>query len=241
MFKYVKFEKVTDDVTTYEFRGGNEDVKVNYFDVAVVSIESENEIAINELIASQAPQINCQEITKEEFKELVKDSGQLKRIRKIVKEKIALKYSIEDELALIKKDTSDAEMLQYELHIKECIDLGNSLKQDIGYPPSNIVEESEMHRQLLIKRRQEELGKLLIELPNGKVFNGDEKSIIHISRAIDTAKLYEELQGTPLLTTQWRLYNNETVEVTLDELKEAFVIGNMQQSNKFLELSKEIK
>lgn len=133
MFVYVKFEKVSDEFTTYEFRGGNEDVKVNYFDVNVVSIESENEIAINNLILSQDKKINCQIISKDEFKELVKDSAQIERIRTIVKERIASKYSYADEIAMIKKDENDPKRVEYETFVAECISKGDELKALVGY------------------------------------------------------------------------------------------------------------
>lgn len=133
MFVYVKFEKVSDKLTTYEFRGGNEDVKVNYFDVNVVSIESENEIAINNLILSQDKKINCQLISKDEFKELVKDSAQIERIRTVVKERIASKYSYADEIAMMKRDETDSKRLDYETFVAECISKGDELKALVGY------------------------------------------------------------------------------------------------------------
>ena len=133
MFVYVKFEKVSDEFTTYEFRGGNEDVKVNYFDVNVVSIESENEIAINNLILSQDKKINCQIISKDEFKELVKDSAQIERIRTIVKERITSKYSYADEIAMMKRDETDSKRLDYETFVAECISKGDELKALVGY------------------------------------------------------------------------------------------------------------
>ena len=80
MFKYIKFTKVKDEFTTYEFRGGDEKVKVHYFDVNVVSIEAENEEDINALISKQSAKISCVEITKDEFKTLVQNSAQIRRI-----------------------------------------------------------------------------------------------------------------------------------------------------------------
>lgn len=133
MFKYIEFTRVSDEFTTYEFRGGNEDVKVNYFDVNVVSIESENEIAINNLILSQDKRINCQIITKDEFKELVKDSAQIERIRTVVKERIASKYSYSDEIAMMKRDESDSKRLEYEAFVAESIAKGDELKALVGY------------------------------------------------------------------------------------------------------------
>lgn len=133
MFKYVKFNRVTDDVTTYEFRGGSEDVKVNHFDVDVVSIESDNEDLIYELIASQDEKINCEEILQDEFKDLVKDSAQLNRIRNVVKERIASKYSFADEIAMMKRIDSDEKRVEYEVFVEECKLIGENLKALVGY------------------------------------------------------------------------------------------------------------
>lgn len=133
MFVYVGYEKVSDEFTTYDFRGGNEDVKVNYFDVNVVSIESENEVAINNLILSQDKKINCQIISKDEFKELVKDSAQIERIRTVVKERIASKYSYADEIAMMKRGETDSKKLEYEIYIEECKLIGENLKNIVGY------------------------------------------------------------------------------------------------------------
>lgn len=133
MFVYVGFSRVTDDVTTYEFRGGSKDVKVNYFDANVVSIESESETLINELIESQDKKINCQIVSKEEFKELIKNSAQIERIRTIVKERITSKYSIADEIAIMKRENSDLKKVEYEIYIQECKLIGENLKKSIGY------------------------------------------------------------------------------------------------------------
>lgn len=79
MFKYVKFEKVEAEFTVLGFRGNNEDVKVNHFDVNVVSLEGDDS-DIDALINSQDSRISCVELTKEEFKEFIKDSAQITRI-----------------------------------------------------------------------------------------------------------------------------------------------------------------
>lgn len=88
MFKYVSFKKVDDAFTTHEFRGESEGVTVHHFDVVpVVSIASSNEDAIDALIASQSPLIECQEIDIDSFKSLVKNSAQYSRIKTVVAEK----------------------------------------------------------------------------------------------------------------------------------------------------------
>ena len=79
MVKYIKFTKVEKDNTILTFIQKTEDVKVNYFDVDVVTLIGE-ENAINELIESQPPEINCEEITKDECWELVKNTSQIKNI-----------------------------------------------------------------------------------------------------------------------------------------------------------------
>jgi hypothetical protein len=133
MFKYVKFTKVETEYTVLEFRGQNEDVKVNHFDVDVVSVEAENQADIDALIASQPDEINCEYITHDEFKALVANSMQLERIRDRVKEKIAKKYDVADEIAMSKRDATDKKRVAYETYIAECVDYGNHLKSKIGY------------------------------------------------------------------------------------------------------------
>jgi len=131
MFKYIKFEDVKVTGTTLTFRGNDEDVKVNSFDVNVVSISADDESKIDELIASQPAEINCVEITQSEFKELVKNSAQLNRIRQVVKNKIAKKYDLADEIAMSKKEGDEKE--EYLEYVDDCLQLGYGLKLDIGY------------------------------------------------------------------------------------------------------------
>lgn len=133
MFKYVKFEKVETEYTVLEFRGGSEDVKVNSFDVNVVSIESDDESAIDALIAEQGTFVQVQEVTAAEFKELVKDSAQINRMRDVVKAEIAKRYSLGDELGMMKRDVADAKRIEYEAYVQQCINIGDSLKAEVGY------------------------------------------------------------------------------------------------------------
>jgi len=133
MFKYIKFEKVETEFTVLEFRGGSEDVKVNHFDVNVVSVEAENESDIDALVGSQDARIMCEEISHEEFKTLVNESAQLNRIRDVVKENIAKKYTLADEIAMMKRDDSDERKVAYEAYVIACRILGDELKKEIGY------------------------------------------------------------------------------------------------------------
>jgi len=83
MFKYVAFRRVPTEHTVLGFIGATDDnkgIKVNRFDVDVVSIQSDDEAIINEMIASQPEEIGCTEITLDEFKTAVEKSAQVKRI-----------------------------------------------------------------------------------------------------------------------------------------------------------------
>ena len=133
MFKYVKFTKVETANTVLEFRGDSEEVKVNHFNVDVVSIESENEDAIDALIDSQSSEIGCEVIEQDEFKTIVGESSQLKRIREVVAIEIAKKYTISDEFAMQKRDGDDEKRVSYEEYVTACVEIGSSLKNGIGY------------------------------------------------------------------------------------------------------------
>jgi len=138
MFKYVEYMMVEAEHTVLEFRGGSEDVVVTGFTgenmfSSVVSIASDYETKIDELIAIQPTEINCKEIIKDEFKALVKDSDQLNNIRRIVKSEIAKKYDIADEIAMNKRAIDDSKRIEYETYVTSCVTKGNELKDSIGY------------------------------------------------------------------------------------------------------------
>lgn len=103
-----------------------------------------------------------------------------------------------------------------------------------GLPPLT-AEEKE---KILQEKREAALSSLTITISTGKVFNGNKSSIGDLLNAINTAREYELLQGEALLTTEWRLKDNTTQIVTLDEIREAYVIGNLQYSTTFIEYSK---
>ena len=132
MFKYIKFTKVETADTVLEFRGGDDVVKANYFDSGVVSLKG-SKIDIEALVSLQPKEISCTVITKAEFKILVSDSAQLKRIRSVVKSEISKKYDIADEIAIQKRVPTDAKRIAYEAHVAKCIADGQSLKSGIGY------------------------------------------------------------------------------------------------------------
>jgi len=139
MVKYVKYNKVETENTVLEFRGGSEDLVVTNFtgeeikDFSVVSISSENEDLIDELISNQPSEISCEVIEKDDFKSVVKYSDQINRIRQQVKNKIAKRYDVADELAIGKLEDDNDKKTAYQDYVDECIAFGKKLKADIGY------------------------------------------------------------------------------------------------------------
>jgi len=92
MFKYVAFKKVPTEHTVLGFTGAtdeNKGIKVHRFSVDVVSIESDDETKIDELIASQSEEIGCTVITLDEFKTAVESSAQVKRIYDVSAQKLS--------------------------------------------------------------------------------------------------------------------------------------------------------
>jgi len=138
MVKYIEYNKVSDEFTTHEFRGGSEDVVVTNFTGEnvlsnIVSIVADDTAKIDELIASQNPLVECREIVYQEFKALVKNSDQINRINDLVKANIAKRYDIADEIAMNKRDITDEKRVAYESYVSNCIADGDKMKSDIGY------------------------------------------------------------------------------------------------------------
>ncbi|RKZ24616.1 hypothetical protein DRQ26_07200 [bacterium] len=70
----------------------------------------------------------------------------------------------------------------------------------------------------------EEIEKSTVTLTNGKLFDSDEESQNRILRAIQVLTYKNEI------STMWKLADNTTSEVTLDEFNEALVLAGEQQS-----------
>ena len=122
---YVKFNDGENFHVVGVFAG-----KVHSFSVPVVAVEGTIE-EVNALVALQG--FECTLIEQAEFKTLVADSLQLKRIREVVAEKISEKYSFADELGMSKRTATDAKRVAYEAYVAECIAIGDALKVEIGY------------------------------------------------------------------------------------------------------------
>ena len=135
MVKYLKFDTIKTPETTLEFRDTTDTTTVNRFSGIpdnVVSVVGD-ELEIAKLIAAQAKEINVQEISKDEFQTAVADSDQIAEINRQVKSKIARRYDIADEIAMLKRSPTHPKRIDYESFIVECLMYGDKLKEEIGY------------------------------------------------------------------------------------------------------------
>ena len=88
MIKYIKYTESQGKFSKLTFVRKNEDVKVVLFDKPFVALECENEELIDELIAYQDELIKCEEITADEFKELVETTSQYSRVLEMACERL---------------------------------------------------------------------------------------------------------------------------------------------------------
>jgi len=132
MFKYYTFTPVKTEKTTIDFRQKTEDVEVFRFDGNVVSVSGE-ESDIDALVEEQSAKINLTEITQADFAELVKNSPQIENIRRQVRDEIAKKYLIADEIKLMKLPADDTDRVAYEDYVAQCRANGDAKKQECGY------------------------------------------------------------------------------------------------------------
>lgn len=81
--------------------------------------------------------------------------------------------------------------------------------------------------------KEKNVADIVVTTTTGKVFDGDEKSQDRMLRAISIAALTGETE------TEWKLYDNTIVIVTLDELKEAIIKAGKNMSNIWLNKTKQ--
>ena len=92
----------------------------------------------------------------------------------------------------------------------------------------SIPGDTEQYERYVYRMRADTINKLTVTTTSGKVFNGDEKSQDRMLRAIQIAAI------TAQTTTKWKLADNQIVDVTLDELKEAIALAGQAMSDIWL-------
>jgi len=172
VFKYVSFEKVKTEFTVLEFRGGDETIKVKYYDVPVVSIEADNEADILALIAQQPVEIKCTEIVRADFIALTKDTTQTKRALQQINSEFktninALSDGVPDD-ERFSWDKQEAEARAYTADTTAATPLIDSLVAargiDKAYLVSKIIEKADLFSVAvgtLVGERQKQEDELL--------------------------------------------------------------------------------
>ena len=146
MPKIMKYRKITDEYTTYTaIDNEEEDKKIT----ELCTIGDETYISVpDELVLPKQPE----EITLEpvvmttELREGIEEkSPHIQLIKKRVKEKIAKKFSIEDELKIIRNKINDIDIekyTEYNAYIEGCVAEGKVKKEELGIKekPEPIIE-----------------------------------------------------------------------------------------------------
>lgn len=97
----------------------------------------------------------------------------------------------------------------------------------------NVYSDEERIKIYTKKLKERKVSNITVTTTSGKVFDGDEKSQDRMLRAISIAALTGETE------TEWKLYDNTIVIVTLDELKEAIIKAGKNMSNIWLNKTKQ--
>lgn len=122
MPKIYKYQKVTDQYTTYTVN--DEDNKIT----ELCTINGDTYVSIPDDVTFQSKQITLEPvtITKELKEQIEKESPHLQLIRKRVIEAIRKKYSIEDELNILRNKINgiDIEYQEYNKYVEDCLTEG---------------------------------------------------------------------------------------------------------------------
>jgi hypothetical protein len=127
--KYFRFRKyIVDAYTTWSIETPP-NAKVIYYHDELAGVEIDD---AQEILLFQHPECDVTEQTYADVELELKSSFHYASINEIVKKLIKNKYSIEEEISMLKKDKTDAEYLSYEQFVNDCRALGTSMKIEKG-------------------------------------------------------------------------------------------------------------
>jgi hypothetical protein len=110
------------------------------------------------------------------------------------------------------------------------LELGDELNYQNGKVHVVSYHETARYRQKIRKdEKVRDVQNILVTTSTGKVFDGDEASQGRMLRAIQIAGIAGETE------TEWKLADNTTALVTLEELKEALMLAGLEMSRIWLE------
>jgi len=129
--KYFRFRKYTEDAfTSYSLMVPPKMTVIYYHDqLAGVDLPEGD---LEEFLTFQHP--NC-DVTLQSFEDVemeLKNSHIYESINDIVKKMIKNKYSIEEEISMLKREKTDPEYVAYEEYVADCLALGRAMKIEKG-------------------------------------------------------------------------------------------------------------
>ena len=126
--KYFRFKNVLKDFTTLTIVVPNGVDSFLYSDtLAGVRIDGSKEFLIQ-----QHPECGVTEVTFEEIVSELKQSRMYHDIDEIVRTMIHNRYTLDDEIKLLKLDKADSVYVEYQNHVDECRAYGSAMKIDKG-------------------------------------------------------------------------------------------------------------
>ena len=126
--KYFLFQKVVKDFTTLEPVIPLGVVSVRYNDTLIgVDIQD-----TGEFLTQQHPECEVVEVTFAEIVSELKESRMYHDIDEIVKTMIHNRYSLDDEIKLLKLDKADPVYVEYQAFVDSCRAIGRNMKIERG-------------------------------------------------------------------------------------------------------------
>jgi len=128
--KILKYQKITDKYTTYTI---NDDVENRITELCTIDGDTYISVPDDFVFSDQPKQIKIVPITMTDDlrKQIEEKSPHIQLIKQRVREKIKDKYSIEDEIKIIRNKingTKTEEYTEYNKYVEDCIQEGNTQK-----------------------------------------------------------------------------------------------------------------
>ncbi len=126
--KYFLFQKVVKDFTTLEPVIPPEVTSIRYNDTLIgVDIQD-----TGEFLTQQHPECEVTEVTFAEIVSELKNCRQYHDIDEIVKTMVHNRYSLDDEIKLLKLDKADPVYVEYQAFVDNCRAIGRGLEIERG-------------------------------------------------------------------------------------------------------------
>ena len=129
--KYIKAKRITTATTTLSLRPIDKEALICYesgddefYGVDVTDVEA--------FLAVQDPAVEAVEVSYGDIEPVLKASRLLRDINDITKARIAERYSIADEIKMLKLSETDSERVIYQTYVDACRGEGRTKKRELG-------------------------------------------------------------------------------------------------------------